>query len=439
MPVYIAVVLVLCANSAVALSVTRQQSGHKAPQRPFVAESRSASQLFASLMDNGEKTENKNGQKIEVVNGDVRPGSLLAATIEQGRVPYGESSRQYRRTEFTHEDWLQHRSSGRSVTNLKGIFFSGIVRQLQTEVKLVSLVALAIVVWNGVLVPSEASGGLLPYISLPSLPFTLSSPALGLLLVFRTNSSYGRWLDARTTWGKIITQSRNVVRMAATFCDGTTPEGRQSLEQLTRATWAFSRSLMNQLSGPEDEAPYEEELRQVFPTNNDPASFVPNILASPDRSTAALMELSMVLDNVPIDEKRRVEIDKSLVLIGDCVGTCERIYSSPVPLVYTRHTARFLTMWMLLVPASLYNTFASVQSGTNGVDTAPWLQVHGLAMIPAVALMALFLFGIEELAVQLEEPFGILPMQKFCDGILESGNSMLEWNQIRSSRHEAVE
>ena len=31
--------------------------------------------------------------------------------------------------------------------------------------------------------------------------------------------------------------------------------------------------------------------------------------------------------------------------------------------------------------------------------------------------LSLFLFGIEELATQLEEPFTILPMQGFCDKI----------------------
>ena len=33
------------------------------------------------------------------------------------------------------------------------------------------------------------------------------------------------------------------------------------------------------------------------------------------------------------------------------------------------------------------------------------------------ALVSIFLFGIEELATQLEEPFTILPMQAFCDKI----------------------
>ena len=55
-----------------------------------------------------------------------RQGSLMAATVEQGRVPYGEESRKYRRTIFGHDDWVQHRNAERLGTNLQGIFFSGL-------------------------------------------------------------------------------------------------------------------------------------------------------------------------------------------------------------------------------------------------------------------------------------------------------------------------
>ena len=144
-------------------------------------------------------------------------------------------------TRFAHDDWQAHGASGRSIENTKGIFFSGIARQLQREVLLLSWIAFAVASWNGVLVPSEADCGALPdihissatsfyvfksstrpvstfsyrhthlfrhfllcfqvqhsacvyffvptYTSLPPLPFMFSSPALGLCLLFRTNSS----------------------------------------------------------------------------------------------------------------------------------------------------------------------------------------------------------------------------------------------------------
>ena len=42
--------------------------------------------------------------------------------------------------------------------------------------------------------------------------FNLTSFALSLLLVFRTNTSYSRWLYARKVWGGILNRSRDLVR-----------------------------------------------------------------------------------------------------------------------------------------------------------------------------------------------------------------------------------
>lgn len=255
----------------------------------------------------------------------------------------------------------------------------------------------------------------LPVFSLPATPFTLSSPALGLLLVFRTNASYQRWFEARSTWGMIITQSRNLVRMASTWTtDCTTPAGQAAMDRLVQVTWTCSRSLCNKLSGQVDDEAYQQELRQVF-KQDDPTDFVNRLLQAPDKCHAALMELSLVVDDLPdIDVTKRVQIDKSLVHIGNSIGACERIFSAPVPLVYTRHTARFLSVWLLLLPLALYDEFTT-----------------GWELIPASAMVSVFLFGIEELAVQLEEPFSILPMQRFCDGILQTCSEFRDWTVER--------
>ena len=49
-----------------------------------------------------------------------------------------------------------------------------------------------------------------------------------------------------------------------------------------------------------------------------------------------------------------------------------------------------------------------------GVDGS-W---NHLGTIPSCAIISFFLLGIEELGSQLEEPFGILPMEAFCDGAI---------------------
>jgi putative membrane protein len=334
-----------------------------------------------------------------------RPGSLAETPGGQVPVKYGESSRKYRRTVFTHEDWIKHRSSDRLLKNLSSLLASGIVRQLFEEISLVAAIATAVVVWNGELAPEYG----LPIFRLPIAPFTLSSPPLALLLVFRTNSSYKRWLDARMMWGAIITQSRNVVRMGSTWTNDA-----EALDQLVIAAWLFPRSIMNKLSGPDDDDDYREELRKQFGEDFDSASFISRVMSAPDRPMATLMNLSLAVNALSIDNQRRIEIDKSLVILGDTLGACERIFSSPVPLVYTRHTARFLTLWMLLIPFAMYEDFAKT----------PDLAL----LVPASAMLALFMFGIEELAVQLEEPFSILPMQRFCDGILQAGTGLRDWS-----------
>ena len=57
--------------------------------------------------------------------------------------------------------------------------------------------------------------------SLPALPFSICMPALSLLLVFRTNTAYGRFWEARKQWGVVTSECRNLASLACTFM---TPE-----------------------------------------------------------------------------------------------------------------------------------------------------------------------------------------------------------------------
>jgi hypothetical protein len=50
-----------------------------------------------------------------------------------------------------------------------------------------------------------------------------------------------------------------------------------------------------------------------------------------------------------------------------------------------------------------------------------------VGMLPTMAVMTLLLFGIDELATQMEEPFTILPMQAFCDKIGNWCKEIVSW------------
>jgi predicted membrane chloride channel (bestrophin family) len=117
-----------------------------------------------------------------------------------------------------------------------------------------------------------------------------------------------------------------------------------------------------------------------------------------------LNAVSNTLRKVDIDPMDRARIDQSVATLVDLTGACERVFKSPVPLVYTRHTSRFLTFFLLCMPFGIW--------GVMGDSWNHWLT------IPVSAVLSFFLLGIEEIGIQIEEPFSILPLEALCDGAI---------------------
>jgi predicted membrane chloride channel (bestrophin family) len=336
----------------------------------------------------------------------------LPPPIDVKDISYGEDSRQYRRTVYTHDDWVKHRDSSRFYRNILSITNSGVYKNLGKEVFATCSIATGIVVWNclfgtyqdlaGVVHDGPFKESIIPILSLPLTPFTLSSPSLGLLLVFRTNTSYQRWDEARKNWGMNINHTRDLVRMGNSYYDRSMvpPErAEEDLRRLALCTWAFVRSMKRHLSPEwEDEEPFRKELYEKLPELQ-----AQKIIEATHRPNRALQDLSVAIENLPMHFMRKNEIHQAATIFEDNLGSSERLLTSPVPLFYSRHTARFISFWLLLVPFALWEPLKG-----------SWNHIN---LIPATLFLSVFLFGIEELATQLEEPFTILPMQGFCDKI----------------------
>ena len=108
-----------------------------------------------------------------------------------------ENARQKRRTIFSSTDWKRHRSSTRFIRHLSTIVESGVIKGVLVHVALVIALAALVAAWNC----ASISGLLPPWIAKPPSiaiePIQLTSFALSLLLVFRTNAAYSRWTEAR--------------------------------------------------------------------------------------------------------------------------------------------------------------------------------------------------------------------------------------------------
>lgn len=217
--------------------------------------------------------------------------------------------------------------------------------------------------------------------------------ALGLLLVFRTNASYDRYWEGRRQWGSIINETRNLGRAARAFLSG----DRELLDEIMLWTIAFPHAAMNALRGSSGLGAMAQRL---------PAAEVEAMIHSGDLPLAVAIRISERLvrarDRGLISDYVAVSIDQNVQLLMDYFGACERIHKTPLPFVYVVHLRRALVLYCFTLPFAL-------------VDPYGWWA------IPASLLVAYTFFGIEEIGVEIENPFGLddndLPLERFCETI----------------------
>ena len=58
-----------------------------------------------------------------------------------------------------------------------------------------------------------------------------------------------------------------------------------------------------------------------------------------------------------------------------------------------------------------------------------------MAMIPSVVVISILLFGIEELAVNLEETLYISPIQSLCNKIYDNDHKIIGWDTNKVNKN----
>lgn len=116
---------------------------------------------------------------------------------------------------------------------------------------------------------------------------------------------------------------------------------------------------------------------------------------------ACVQVLSELVEAAPITALQRWQMHENLTKLEDMLGACERILKTPIPLAYSRHTHRFLIIWLTILPYALWATF-------------DW------ATVAVAPLISLFLSGINEIGIDVEEPFSLLPLSDIADTALKN-------------------
>lgn len=184
--------------------------------------------------------------------------------------------------------------------------------------------------------------------SIPGSIHSIAGSALSLLLVFRTNSSYDRFWDGRKQWSSIITACRDIARLTNLHINPT------HHSEIAKLLVLFTLTLKQHLQGVKDSSelrPFIAEdlsLEVVQALKNRPLYILSKIALKVHASlgdAAGEPSVSTTLHEHLFEEH--------LHTLSACLANCERIVKQPVPLAYSRHTSRFLTIYLLTFPLAL--------------------------------------------------------------------------------------
>jgi len=223
---------------------------------------------------------------------------------------------------------------------------------------------------------------------IPGNAHTLVGVALGLLLVFRTNASYDRYWEGRRLLGFMVNRTRDLARQVGAYVHDA--EARAALGRLIPAFyWLAAQTLRKQPSLGNAERLLTDEERAALAGATFRAPVVTKWISDRLRAEAAAGRLP---------DARLQLLDANLTSLNDAMGGAERILRTPIPFAYAQHIKIFVVLFCFSAPFVL-------------------AEVMGWATPAACGLLALALFGIDEIGVEIEDPFGDDPNDLPLDAI----------------------
>ncbi len=226
---------------------------------------------------------------------------------------------------------------------------------------------------------------------MPSQFHAALSLVLGALLVFRTNSAYARWWEARTLWGGLVNASRNLAIKLDCLATLTEEDSALLRDRLVR----FPRVLMEHLRRKPSPGSSPRSDAGSSDWDHRPAEIVHQIYAWVAKAKAA--------GTVDGDELR--VLDRDLAILLDVCGGCERIARTPVVRSYRVFARQCIVLFLLTLPWGIAHDF-------------------GWWTVPLTIISAYFMLGLEIVAEHVEEPFGLdeddLDLEGLCKTIEKS-------------------
>jgi ion channel-forming bestrophin family protein len=246
----------------------------------------------------------------------------------------------------------------------------------------------------GLLVYSIHAQGINLYFSI--LNSLIPNLVLGLLLVFRTNTAYDRFWEGRKAWGTVVNSVRNLVRSILVSVSESSDQDHLEKVAAIALLPGFAIAMKQHLR---HEPPNHElelllkpwQYEQLQRMNNPPLK-------------VAFWLHSYLIGQVQknrLDPLQFVNMTGLISQMVDALGVCERIQKTPIPLAYSIHLRQLLMAYCLLLPFQM-------------------VEILGWFTPILVSLISFTLLGIEEIGLQIEDPFGDDPNDLPLDGICQT-------------------
>lgn len=219
---------------------------------------------------------------------------------------------------------------------------------------------------------------------------------LGLLIALRLNATFQRWWEARTLWGGIVNQSRNIGIAANAYG----PVESSWRDDVLRWTIAFGHAARGELRS-------DRKLDELLPILG--SEDTDRLRSAHHMPTYAAKRLAMLfraaLDSGQLNEMafRQLEIERSRLI--DHVGGCERIRSTPLNRPFVIAVRQFVLITLAASPLTFYSL------------------IESKSLIPImVAAIGYPLILLDEIGAELENPFdpkslGHLPLERYTTTI----------------------
>jgi putative membrane protein len=218
------------------------------------------------------------------------------------------------------------------------------------------------------------------HISLLSISNTLPGymgAALGLLLVFRNNTAYDKWWEARKEMGALVNVSRNI----AISINGLLPPAYLEKKRIANLLTAFVFSVKEHLREGVD-------MKELSMLDKEDYNLVKNSHHKPNMIANIMMNrIEFLWKEKLISDMQQYLLIKHANTLIDILGKCERIRNTPIPMAYGFLLKFFIVLYVVLLPFGL-------------LDDLGWYS------IPLIIILYYILMSIVLTAEEIEEPFG---------------------------------